>query len=85
MLYMKFFKKEVKARAWAHWGERLVWGRLVNARAGVLFNAYHLHGPTRWHGERYAIVFYTSAWWAFLTPVVRQGLLEMGFHCGDDM
>ena len=34
---------EVKARAWAHWGERLVWRCLVDGRAGVLFNAYHLH------------------------------------------
>ena len=76
---------EVKARTLAHWGERLVWGCLVDARAGVLFNAYHLHGPTRWRGERYAIVYYTSASSARVTPVVRQGLLEMGFHCGDDM
>ena len=42
---------EVKARAWAHWRERPVWGRLVSARAGILFNAYHLHRPTRWRGE----------------------------------
>ena len=76
---------EVKARAWAHWGERLVWGCLVDARASILFNAYPLHGPTRWRGEHYAIVCYTSASWARLTPVVRQRLLEMGFHCGDDM
>ena len=76
---------EVKARAWAHWGEQTIWECLVDARAGVLFNAYHLHGPTRWRGERYAIVCYTSASWARLTPAVRQRLLEMGFHCGDDM
>ena len=76
---------EVKACAWAHWGEQPVWGRLVPSRAGVLSNAYHLHGPTCWRGERYAFVCYTSAWSARLTPTVRQGLLEMGFHCGDDM
>ena len=76
---------EVKSRAWAHWGERLVRGCLVDARASVPFNAYHLHGPTCWRGERYAIVCYTSASWARMMPVVRQGLLEMGFHCGDDM
>ena len=76
---------EVKARAWADWGERLVLGCLVDARAGVILNAYHLHGPTRWRGERYAIVCYTSASWARVTPVVRQGPLEIGFHCGDDM
>ena len=52
---------EVKAHAWAHWGERIVWGRLVDAGAGVLFIAYHLHGPTRWRGECYATVCYTSA------------------------
>ena len=76
---------EVKARAWAHWGERIIWGRLIDARAGVLFNPYHLHGPTRWRGERYAIVCYTSASWARLTPAIQQGLLGMGFHWGDDM
>ena len=76
---------EVKARAWAHWGERLAWGCLVNARAGVLFNAYHLHGRTCWRGKRYAIECYKSATWARLTPMVRQGLLEIRFHCGDDM
>ena len=76
---------EVQARAWAHWGEPLIWGCLADARAAVLFNAYHLHGPTRWRGERYAIVCYTSASWARLTHAVRQGLLQMGFHCGDDM
>ena len=59
----------VKARAWVYFGEQLVWGCSVDARAGVLFNAYHLHGPTRWRGERYAIVCYTSASWARLTPV----------------
>ena len=50
----------VKARAPAHLGEPLVWGCLVDARAGVLFNSYHLHGPTSWRGECYAIVCYTS-------------------------
>ena len=76
---------EVKAHAWAHWGEGIIWGRLVDARAGVLFNSYHLHGPTRWRGECYAIVCYTSAWWARLMPAICQELLEMGFHWGDDM
>ena len=84
-----FGRGEVKTRAWALWGERLVLGCLVlrclDARAGVLFNAYHSHGPTCWRGERYAIVCYTCASWAHLTPAVRQGLLEMGFNCGDDM
>ena len=61
---------KVKVRAWGHWEERLVWGCLVDARAGVLFNRYHLHGPTRWPGERYAIVSYTSASWARLMPAV---------------
>ena len=48
---------------WRHhnWGGPLVWGCLVDARAGVLFNAYHLHVPTRLRGERFAIVCYTSA------------------------
>ena len=55
------------------------------SRAGVLFYAYHLQASTRLRGERYAIVCYTSASWARLTPSVRQGILEMGFHCGDDM
>ena len=59
------------------WGEQIMWGRLVNA--------YDLHGPTRRHGERYAILFYTSALWARLTPAIQQGLLEMEFHWGDDM
>ena len=76
---------EVKARAWAHWGERLVWGCLVDSRAGVLFNAYDLHGPMRWRGERNAIVCYTSSLWARLTPAVRQRLLAIGFYCGDEM
>ena len=52
---------EVKARAWAHWGGRIIWGHMVDARAGVLFNAYHLQRPTRPRGECYAIVCYTSA------------------------
>ena len=76
---------EVKAREWAHWGEENILGRLVDARASLLFNAYHFQGPTRWRGERYAIVCYTSASWARFMPAVRQGLLEMGFHCGDDL
>ena len=76
---------EVKASALAHWGERLVWGCVVHARADVLLNAYHSHGPKRWRGERCAIVCYTSASLARLTPAPRQGVLGMRFHCGDDM
>ena len=76
---------EVKARAWAHWGQRLIRGCLVDAIAGARFNAYHLHEPMRSCGERYAIVCYRSASWARLTPAVRQELLEIELNCTDDM
>ena len=52
---------EVKARAWAHWGGQIIWERLVDARASVLFGGYHLHGPTRCVGDLCASVCYTSA------------------------
>ena len=57
----------------------IVQGVVVDARKGVIFNAWRTHGPERWEGERYAIVAYTSIAWHRLPAPMRTELLDLGF------
>ena len=38
--------------AWIGWGRHLLWGHIVDARYGVIFNALRPHMPLAWSGER---------------------------------
>ena len=60
-------------------GRQIVQGVVVDARKGVIFNAWRTHGPERWEGERYAIVAYTSIAWHRLPAPISTELLDLGF------
>ena len=66
-------------QAWMQCGRQIVQGVVVDARKGVIFNAWRTHGPERWEGERYAIVAYTSIAWHRLPAPMRTELLDLGF------
>ena len=66
-------------QAWMQCGRQIVQGVVVDARKGVIFNAWRPHGPERWEGERYAIVAYTSISWHRLPAPMRTELLDLGF------
>ena len=49
--------------SWVQWhGDRL-YGGTISPRGGVAFNAYRLHCPMRWTGERCLVVFFSMVGW----------------------
>ena len=56
-----------------------VFGHALNAFQGVVFQGTKIHGPLQWHGERYALVFYSRFTAANTSTHIREELLRLKF------
>ena len=65
--------------SWVQWDRDRLYGGGISPREGVAFNAYRPHGPMRWTGERYVVVFCSIVGWTNTTREVARQLEATAF------
>ena len=61
--------------SWVQWDGNRLYGGTISPREAIAFNAYRLHCPMRWTGERCVLVFSSMVGWTNTTREVA-GQLE---------